>query len=59
MQIAEIYSHLNGHEFLLVHRHKLWKEIEAAISAVDATACRTKVSQEERKSRACSTRRSR
>ena len=46
MKIAETYSHLNGLEFLLVHKRSLWDEIRSVISAVDATACRTKVSKE-------------
>ena len=46
MRIAEIYSHLNGREFILVHHVGLWAEIEEVIGAVDAEACRTKVSKE-------------
>lgn len=46
MKIAETYSHLNGLEFLLVHKPALWKEIRSVISAVDANKCRTKVSKE-------------
>jgi hypothetical protein len=46
MRIAETYSHLNGLEFLLVHKPTLWKEIQAVVEAVDATKCRTKVSKE-------------
>jgi hypothetical protein len=46
MRIAEIYSHLNGLEFLLVHKPNLWAEIQDVISAVDANNCRTKVSKE-------------
>jgi hypothetical protein len=46
MKIAETYSHLNGLEFLLVHKRTLWQEIQSVISAVDATKCRTKVSKE-------------
>lgn len=46
MKIAETYSHLNGLEFLLVHRPKLWAEIKQVISRVDAHACKTKVSKE-------------
>jgi hypothetical protein len=46
MRIAETYSHLNGLEFLLVHRRRLWKEIKDVIAAVDAGKCRTKVSKE-------------
>lgn len=49
MKIAETYSHLNGLEFLMVHRPKLWKEIKTVIAAVDAEACKTKVSKEKRK----------
>ncbi|MBI4289837.1 MAG: restriction endonuclease [Chloroflexi bacterium] len=46
MRIAEAYSHLNGLEFLLVHKQSLWKEIQSVISDVDANECRTKVSKE-------------
>jgi hypothetical protein len=46
MQIIETYSHLNGLEFLLVHKPVLWEEIQDVISAVDANKCRTKVSKE-------------
>jgi hypothetical protein len=46
MKIAETYSHLNGLEFLLVHKATHWQEIQSVISAVDATKCRTKVSKE-------------
>ena len=46
MQIIETYSHLNGLEFLLVHKPALWEEIQDVISAVDANKCRTKVSKE-------------
>jgi len=48
MKIAEVYSHLNGLEFLLVRRKGLWKEIETVIKAVDAAPCKTKVSREKR-----------
>ena len=46
MKIVAVYSHLNGLEFLLVHRKGLWKQIRKVISEVDAKACRTKVSKE-------------
>lgn len=46
MKIVETYSHLNGLEFLMVHKPKLWKEIQRVIKSVDAEACRTKVSKE-------------
>ena len=46
MQIKARYSHLNGEEYLLVHRRQLWEEVQSAIAAVDAFACKTKVSRE-------------
>ena len=51
MKIANTYSHLNGLEYLLVHKRALWEEIQAVIAAVDANDCRTKVSREKRKSK--------
>lgn len=49
MKIAEQYSHLNGLEYLLVHKPNLWREIEQVISAIDASKFRTKVSKEKTK----------
>ena len=46
MKISTYYSHLNGLEFLLVHKPKLWDEIKAVIKNVNAESCRTKVSKE-------------
>ena len=46
MKIAETYSHLNGLEFLLVHKPSLWKEIKSVIADVNANKCRTKISRE-------------
>jgi hypothetical protein len=46
MKIIETYSHLNGLGFLMVHKPKLWEEIKKVIAAVDADACRTKISKE-------------
>ena len=46
MKIIETYSHLNGLEFLLVHKKALWQEIHAVIDKVNAGGCRTKVSKE-------------
>jgi hypothetical protein len=48
MKIIETYSHLNGLEFLLVHKPALWQEIQSVIAEVDATHCLTKVSKEKR-----------
>ena len=49
MKIAETYSHLNGLEYLLVHKKKLWTELKKVISLVDAKKCKTKVSKEKTK----------
>lgn len=46
MQIKAKYSHLNGHEYLLVHHPDLWTEVVEVVESVDAEACRTKVSKE-------------
>ena len=46
MRIGARYSHLNGEEYLLVHRKALWEEILEVIKGVDAAACKTKVSRE-------------
>jgi len=46
LKIATYYSHLNGLEFLLVHKPGLWKEIQDVIKRADATLCQTKVSKE-------------
>lgn len=49
MRIIETYSHLNGLEYLLVHRPNLWDEVLEVVTSVDAEACRTKVSKEKTK----------
>jgi len=46
MQIAALYSHLNGLEFLQVHQPGVWKEIQDVIASVDAAKCKTKISKE-------------
>ena len=46
MKIVETYSHLNGLEFLLVHKPRLWEEIKNVVLSVDAENCKTKVSKE-------------
>lgn len=46
MKIVETYSHLNGLEFLLVHKPKLWREVQQVISSIDGEICKTKVSKE-------------
>src|SRR5579863_10128024 len=46
LRIEKLYSHLNGHEWLLVHQPKIWKEIEEAVGNVDASKYKTKISAE-------------
>lgn len=46
MRIVERYSHLNGLEYLMVHKPALWDEIRQVIENVDATRFKTKVSKE-------------
>ena len=46
MKIVETYSHLNGLEYLLVHKPNLWREIQSVISNVEAEKFKTKVSKE-------------
>lgn len=48
MRVAAKYSHLNGEEYLLVHRKELWAEVQDVIAEVDAGVHKTKVSQEVR-----------
>lgn len=48
MRIVTHYSHLNGLEYLLVHKPGLWKEIQRVIANTNAGKCRTKVSKEVR-----------
>ena len=48
MQIKARYSHLNGEEYLIVHRKDLLEEVQSVIADVDAFACRTTVSREKR-----------
>lgn len=47
MRIVETHSHLNGLEYLLVHKPHLWDEIKDTIAAVDAHALTKKISQEQ------------
>lgn len=46
MKIAQVYSHLNGLEFMLVRKPELWQEIQDAIEVVDASSAFEKVSRE-------------
>ena len=46
MKIVKKYSHLNGEEFLLVHKPELYNEIKTAIETLDASQFITKESQE-------------
>lgn len=46
MKIIDVYSHLNGEEYLLVKQPNLYQEIKDVIEQVDATKCITKKSKE-------------
>ncbi|MBN2351452.1 MAG: hypothetical protein JXD23_02710 [Spirochaetales bacterium] len=46
MRIIETYSHLNGLEYLLVHKPELWRELQSVIAKVNAKKCKTKISKE-------------
>ena len=46
MKIAQVYSHLNGLEFMLVRKPELWQEIQQAVMNVDASLAFEKVSRE-------------
>lgn len=46
MKIAQKYSHLNGEEYILVHKKKLYKEIISTIENIDANDFMTKISKE-------------
>ncbi|GBR73348.1 type-2 restriction enzyme [Candidatus Termititenax aidoneus] len=49
MKIVSTYSHLNGLEFLLVHKSNLWLEVKRVISSINAEKCKTKISKEKTK----------
>lgn len=49
MYIKELYSHLNGYEFLLVHKKELWNNIVDVVGKVSASNCFTKKSLERKK----------
>ncbi|MCM1054253.1 MAG: restriction endonuclease [Bacteroides sp.] len=46
MRIGQMYSHLNGVEFLIVHKLDLWNEIKNVIKNVNANEAFNKVSKE-------------
>jgi hypothetical protein len=46
LKIVEFYSHLNGLEFLKVHKPHLWDEIVSVIESLDGKLSRTKISKE-------------
>jgi len=46
VRLVEFYSHLNGYEFVRVHKPSLWEEIEQVIASIDANLCKTKESKE-------------
>ena len=51
MKITQIYSHLNGEEYLIVHHKKLYQEIKDLVKTINADNCRTKISKEKKEKR--------
>lgn len=49
MRIVQVYSHLNGLEYLQIHFPDIVREIETVINDIDAEECKTKVSREKTK----------
>ena len=49
MKMIQYYSHLNGLEFLIVHKLKLWREILEVIENVNSSQTLTKISSEKTK----------
>lgn len=49
MKIIRLYSHLNGIEFLIVHKKYILREIEDVINGVDASSAFNKISREKNK----------
>lgn len=49
MRVVKKYSHMNGEEYLLVHKKDHYNEILHAISLVNAEEFKTKVSEEKRR----------
>lgn len=47
MKLAKFYSHLNGHEWLLVHHPEIWREIRRIVGGIKASHFKTKISKEE------------
>jgi len=46
LKIVEKYSHLNGEEYLIVHKKDIYEEIKEIVQSVDANSFKTKVSKE-------------
>ncbi len=46
MKVIEVFSHLNGEEYMLVHHRSDYDEIREVIAAVDAFQHKTKISKE-------------
>lgn len=44
MKIAKKYSHLNGEEYLIVHKNNLYKEIKDVVKEIDANNFKNKIS---------------
>lgn len=49
MRIVGTHSHLNGLEWLMVHRSELWQEVQDVIATIQGTDHETKISKEKRR----------
>jgi hypothetical protein len=49
MRIVEVYSHLNGLEYIKVHLPHIWNEIQEIVNDIDAEICKNKESKEKTK----------
>lgn len=46
MRIGAKYSHMNGEEYLIVHKPELWAEVQDVIASIDGQSCKIKKSKE-------------
>lgn len=46
MKICKIHSHLNGYEWMMVHKPELIHEIHEVVKSINAEDCKTKISKE-------------
>jgi hypothetical protein len=47
MKISGTYSHINGLEYLLVHRPEVWHELQIVVATADSESCKVEMVGEE------------